>query len=130
MNQARPAQMCFQLFYRFNFLQDTIMTTHFAKSAVSALVLAAAALGAASSFAGASDAKTSDGQLLFPAFTSSLTRAQVQAEYFKAVKSGQIVQATEGTVLKAPAFVSTRLAAEVRAEGVYAAHHANMGGSI
>ncbi len=98
------------------------MTTHFAKSAVSTLVLAVATLGAASSFAGTSDAITSDGQLLFPAFTSTMTRAQVQADTIKAAKSGQIVQATEGAVFKMPEFVSTRSAAEVRAEAVTAAH--------
>lgn len=106
------------------------MTTHFAKTAVSTVVLAIAALGAASSFAGASDAKTTDGQWLFPAFTSTLTRAQVQADYIKAAKSGQIIQATEGAVLKVPEFVSTRSAAEVRAEAVMAARHSPVVGSI
>ena len=106
------------------------MTTHFAKSTVSALVLVVAAMGAASSFAGTSDAKTTDGQLLFPAFTSTMSRAQVQADYIKAAKSGQIVPSTLGTTVKAPEFVSTRSPADVRAEAVYAAHHSNVGGSI
>ena len=127
MQPAMPENVlkCF-----FNFLKEIIMTTNFAKTAASTLVLAVAALGAASSFAGTSDAKTTDGQLLFPAFTSTMTRAQVQADYIKAAKSGQIVQATEGAVLKVPDFVSTRSAADVRAEAVNAAHHSNVGGSI
>ncbi len=103
------------------------MTTNFAKSAVSTVVLAVAALGAASSFAGTSDAKTTDGQLLFPSFTSTMTRAQVQADYIKAAKSGQIIPSTAGTTLKVPEFVSTRSAAEVRAEAVVAAHHPVIG---
>ena len=106
------------------------MTTNFAKSAVSTVVLAIAALGAASSFAGASDAKTTDGQLLFPAFTSTLTRAQVQADYIKAAKAGEIVPSTLGTTVKAPEFVGTRSAAEVRAEAVMAARHSPVVGSI
>ena len=55
-----------------------------AKTAVSSIVLALAALatfGSASSFAAASDVKNSAGEPLFPAFTSVLTRAQVQADY-------------------------------------------------
>ena len=106
------------------------MTTKFAKSTVSTLVLAVAALGAASSFAGTSDAKTTDGQLLFPAFTSTMTRAQVQADYIKAAKAGEIVPSTLGTTVKAPEFVGTRSAAEVRAEAVMAARHSPVVGSI
>ena len=97
------------------------MTSTFAKSAsatvsttVSTLVLALAALGSVSSFAGANGVKNSDGELRFPVFASTLTRDQVRAEYFQAVKAGQIVQTTEGTTLKAPAFVSTRSSAEVK----------------
>ena len=113
------------------FLKEIIMTTHFAKSAVSTLVLAVAALGAASSIAGTSTARNTDGDLRFtPALTSTTTRAQVQAEYIQAAKSGQIVLSSDGTMLRAPAFVGTRSAAEVRAEAVYAAHHSTMGGSI
>ena len=37
--------------------------------------------------------------------------------------TGQIIAGTEGAMLAPPAFVSTRSAAEVRAEGVAAAHH-------
>ena len=123
MNQARPAQMCFQLFYRFNFLQDIIMTTHFAKTAVSTLVLAAAALGAASSFAGTSTVKGTEGEMLaVTTFTSSTTRAEVQTDLIRAAKSGQIVPSIAGTTLKAPEFMSTRSAADVRAEAVVAAH--------
>ena len=106
------------------------MTTNFAKTAVSTVVLAIAALGAASSFAGTSDAKTTDGQWLFPAFTSTMTRAQVQAAYIKAAKAGEIVPSTLGTTVKAPEFVGTRSAAEVRAEAVMAARHSPVVGSI
>ena len=104
------------------------MTTNFAKSAVSTLVLAVAALGAASSFAGTSTAKGTEGEMLFaPAFTSTMTRDQVKAEYLQAAKTHQIVAATEGAVLVEPAFVSTRSVAEVRAEAVVAAHHPVIG---
>ena len=101
-----------------------------AKTAVSSIVLALAALGSASSFAATSDVKNSAGEPLFPAFTSVLTRAQVQADYIKAVKAGEIVASIEGTTLKAPAFVSVRSVAEVRAEAVMAAHHPLNTGSV
>lgn len=105
------------------------MTSTFAKSASATmsstartLVLALAALGSVSSFADANGVKNSDGELRFPVFASTLTRDQVRADYFQAVKAGQIVQTTEGTTLKAPAFVSTRSSAEVHAEAVVASH--------
>ena len=101
------------------------MTSTFAKSAsttASTVVLALAALGSAGSFAGNNTAKNTDGELLFPVFASTMTRAQVRADYFQAVKAGQIIQTTEGTTLKAPAFVSTRSTAEVHAEAVVAPH--------
>ena len=41
-------------------------------------------------------------------FTSTLTRAQVQADYVQAAKAGQISPSIEGTTLKVPTFVSTR----------------------
>ena len=101
------------------------MTSTFAKSAsttVSTLVLALTALGSVSSFAGTNGTKNSDGELRFPVFASTMTRAQVRADYFQAVKAGQIIQTTEGTTLKAPAFVSTRSTAEVHAEALVAPH--------
>ena len=101
-----------------------------AKTAVSSIVLALAALGSASSFAATSDVKNSAGEPLFPAFTSVLTRAQVQADYIKAVKAGEIVPSIEGTTLKAPAFMSVRSVADVRAEAVMAAHHSLNTGSV
>ena len=101
-----------------------------AKTAVSSIVLALAALGSASSFAATSDFKNSAGEPLFPAFTSVLTRAQVQADYIKAVKAGEIVASIEGTTLKAPAFVGVRSAADVRAEAVMAAHHSLNTGTL
>ena len=101
-----------------------------AKTAVSSIVLALAALGSASSFAATSDAKNSAGEPLFPAFTSVLTRAQVQADYIKAVKAGEIVPSIEGTTLKAPAFMSVRSVADVRAEAVMAARHSLNTGSV
>ena len=101
-----------------------------AKTAVSSIVLALAALGSASSFAAASDVKNSAGEPLFPAFTSVLTRAQVQADYIKAVKAGEIVPSIEGTTLKAPAFMSVRSVADVRAEAVMAARHSLNTGSV
>ena len=99
------------------------MNSTIAKTAVSSIVLALAALGSASSFAADSNVKNSAGEPLFPAFTSVLTRAQVQADYFKAMKAGQIVASIEGTTLKAPAFASTRSAAEVHSEAVMAVAH-------
>ena len=101
-----------------------------AKTAVSSIVLALAALGSASSFAATSDVKNSAGEPLFPAFTSVLTRAQVQADYIKAVKAGEIVPSIEGTTLKAPAFMSVRSVADVRAEAVMAARHSLNTGSV
>ena len=100
-----------------------------AKTAVSSIVLALSALGSASSFAATSDVKNSAGEPLFPAFTSVLTRAQVQADYSKAVKAGEIVPSIEGTTLKAHAFMGVRSAADVRAEAVNAVAHPplNMG---
>lgn len=99
------------------------MKTNSAKTAVSTIVLAIAAFGAASSFAASSSAKGTEGEMLTaPAFASATTRADVKADYVRAAKSGQIIQSIEGTTLRAPAFVSTRSAAEVRAEGVTAAH--------
>ena len=107
------------------------MTTNFAKSAVSTVVLAIAALGAASSIAGTSTARNTDGDLRFaPALTSTTTRAQVQADYIKAAKAGEIVPSTLGTTVKAPEFVGTRSAAEVRAEAMMAARHSPVVGSI
>ena len=101
------------------------MTTKFAKTAVatlSSVVLAVATLGATSSFAATSTARNTDGDLLFaPALTSTTTRAQVQAEYIKAAKSGQIIPSSDGITLRAPAFVSARPAAEVHAEALVAA---------
>ena len=101
-----------------------------AKTAVSSIILALAALGSASSFAATSDVKNSAGEPLFPAFTSVLTRAQVQADYIKAVKAGEIVPSIEGTTLKAPAFMSVRSVADVRAEAVMAARHSLNTGSV
>ncbi len=106
------------------------MNSTIAKTAASSIVLALAALGSASSFAADSTVKNSAGELLFPAFTSTMTRAQVQAEYFKAVKAGQLVAMTEGTVLVAPAFMSTRTRDEVRAEAIMAAGHPLNTGTI
>jgi hypothetical protein len=103
------------------------MTTNFAKSAVSTLVLAVAALGAASSFAGTSDVKGTEGEMLTSAFTSTTTRAAVQSDLIRAAKSGQIIASIAGTTLKAPEFMSSRSAAEVRAEAVVAAHHPVVG---
>ena len=98
-------------------------TINFAKSAVSTLVLAVAALGAANSFAATSAAKGTEGEMLAATtFTSTTTRAEVQTDLIRAAKSGQIVPSIAGTTLKAPVFMSTRSAAEVRAEGVVAAH--------
>lgn len=107
------------------------MTKSFAKSAVSSfastLVLAVAALGAASSFAAGGPVKGTEGELLFPAFTSVTTRAEVQSDLIRAAKSGQIIASTAGTTLKAPEFVSTRSVADVRAEAVVAAHNPVIG---
>ena len=103
------------------------MTTNFAKSAVSTLVLAVAALGAANSFAAGGTAKGTEGEMLLPAFTSTTTRAEVQTDLIRAAKSGQIIPSTAGTTLKAPEFVSTRAAADVRAEAVVAAHNPVVG---
>ena len=97
------------------------MNSAIAKTAVSSIVLALAALGSASSFAADSAVKNSAGELLFPVFTSTMTRAQVQADYLRAAKAGLIVPSIEGTTLKAPAFVSTRSPAEVHSEAVMAA---------
>ena len=99
-------------------------TTNFAKSAVSTLVLAIAALGTASSFAASNTAnKGSEGEMLAATtFVSATTRADVKADYLKAAKSGQIVASTVGTTLKAPEFMSTRAAADVRSEAITAAH--------
>ncbi len=125
------------------------MKTNFAKTTVSTVVMALAALGAASSFAanvptdavgnktraevraeylqavknGEIVSATEGTVLVAPAFVSTKTRAEVRAEYLQAVKSGQIVQATEGAMLVGPAFVSTHSRAEVRAEAVAAAHN-------
>ena len=105
------------------------MNATLAKTAASSIVLALAALGSASSFAADSTVKNSAGEPLFPAFTSVLTRAQVQADYLQAARAGQIVPSIEGTTLKAPAFVSTRSPAEVRMEAAMAVAHPplNMG---
>lgn len=103
------------------------MTNNFAKSAVSTLVLAVAALGAANSFAAAGTVKFTEGEMLLPAFTSTTTRAEVQTDLIRAAKSGQIIPSTAGTTLKAPEFVSTRAAADVRAEAVVAAHNPVVG---
>lgn len=94
---------------------------NFTKSAVSTLVLAVATLGAASSFAASGPAKGSEGEMLFPAFTSTATRAEVQTDLIRAANSGQIIPSIAGTTLKAPEFMGTRAAADVRAEGVVAA---------
>jgi len=125
------------------------MKTNFAKTTVSTVVMALAALGAASSFAaniptdavgnktraevraeylqavknGEIVSATEGAVLVAPAFVSTKTRADVRAEYLQAVKNGQIVQVTEGEPLVAPAFVSTRTRDEVRAEAVAAAHN-------
>ena len=98
------------------------MNSTIAKTAVSSIVLALAALGSASSFAAAQ--KGTEGESLWtPAVMSSKTRADVQAEYFKAVKAGQLVAMTEGTIFVAPAFMTARSRDDVRAEAVMAAHH-------
>ena len=99
------------------------MNSNIAKTAISSIVLALAALGSVSSFAADSSVKNSAGEPLFPAFTSVLTRAQVQADYLKAAMAGQIVPSIEGTTLKAPPFASTRSPAEVRSEAVMAVAH-------
>lgn len=103
------------------------MTTNFAKTAASTLVLAAAAFGAASTFAASGTAKGTEGEMLLPAFTSTTTRAQVQTDLVRAAKLGQIIPSISGTTLKAPMFVSTRLAADVHAEAVTAAQHPVVG---
>ena len=106
------------------------MNSSIAKTAISSIVLALAALGSASSFAADSTVKNSAGELLFPVFNSTLTRAQVQADYLQAARAGLIVPSIEGTTLKAPAFASTRSAAEVRSEAVMAARHQQNMGSV
>ena len=55
------------------------MNSTTAKTAVSSIVLALAALGSASSFGADSNVKNSAGEPLFPAFTSVLTRAHAGA---------------------------------------------------
>jgi hypothetical protein len=99
------------------------MNSNIAKTAISSIFLALAALGSASSFAASVQKGTEGETLSAPAFMSAKSRAEVQAEYFQAVKAGQLVAMTEGTVLVAPAFMSTRSADDVRAEAVMAAHH-------
>ena len=95
------------------------------KSAASSIVLALAALatlGSASSFAGTQIG--TEGEALTPStFVSVTSRAAVRADYFQAVKSGQIVAMTEGAVLVAPTFMSQRTRDGLHAEAVMAAHH-------
>ena len=97
------------------------MNATLAKTAASSIVLALAALGSASSFAANSTLRNSDRELLFPVFTSTTTRAQVQADYLQAARAGLIVASSEGMTPKVPAFVSTRSVADVHSEAVMAA---------
>jgi hypothetical protein len=110
------------VFFNF-FLRNLIMNANIAKTAISSIVLALAALGSAGSFA-ASVQKGTEGETVWaPALTSNKTRAEVQAEYFQAVKSGQIVAMTEGAVLVAPEFMSIRSRDDLHTEAVMAASH-------
>jgi hypothetical protein len=99
------------------------MNSNITKTAISSIVLALAALGSASSFAASTQKGTEGEALSAPAFMSSKSRADVQAEYFRAVKAGQLVAMTEGTVLVTPAFMSVRSTNDVHAEAVMAAQH-------
>lgn len=99
------------------------MNSNIAKTAISSIVLALAALGSASSFAASTQKGTEGEALSASSFMSTKSRAEVQADYFQAVKAGQLVAMTEGTVLVAPAFMSIRTADDVRVEAVMAAHH-------
>ena len=97
------------------------MNSTLAKTAASSIVLALAALGSASSFAANSTVRNSDGELRFPVFTSTMTRAQVQVDYLQAARAGLITSSSEGMTLKVPAFASARSPADVHSEAVMAA---------
>ena len=94
-----------------------------AKTAVSSIVLALAAFGSASSFAGGTQIGTEGEALTSSTFVSVTSRAAVQADYVQAAKSGQIVAMTEGAVLVSPAFMSQRTRDGVHTEAVMAASH-------
>ena len=102
------------------------------KTALSSIVLALAALatlGSASSFAGTQIG--TEGEALTPStFVSVTSRAAVQADYFQAVKSGQLVAMTEGAVLVSPAFMSQRARDGVHTEAVMAAHQSLNTGTL
>ena len=103
------------------------MNATLAKTAASSIVLALAALGSASSFAANSTARNIDGELRFPVFTSTTTRAQVQADYLQAARAGLIIPSSEGMTLKLPAFASARSVADVHSEAVMAARTQPLG---
>jgi predicted RNase H-like HicB family nuclease len=82
------------------------MKTHVAKAAVSAIVLAVATLGAASSFAASEPAAVQGGK----------TRAEVVAEYQRALKAGEIVRGESDNAVPALVQASGKTRAEVMAE--------------
>ena len=92
------------------------------KNQIATVALAAlAAIGSASAFADSFDYNTEAQRL--PVTTSSLTRAQVRADYLQALKDGTLVRESEVGVASATSFKSEHTRAEVKAEAAYANRH-------
>ncbi len=88
-----------------------------------ASVLAVAAATALSANAFAADFNYNNASQLLPKTTSTLSRAEVVADYLKAAKEGTLVKNSEaGYTPVAGAVQSTVTRAEVRAEALHAAH--------
>ena len=90
------------------------MKTKLITSAFVALV----AIGSNNAFAGNFD-YNSEAQIL-PAATSTVTRAQVRADYSQAAKNGSLIQESEAGFMFPTTIKSQQTRAEVKAQAVYA----------
>lgn len=96
---------------------------------IASTVIALSALTGASAFA--QNAQYGEAALVFApvASTSTVTRAQVKAEYLNARQNGALAVSQEGAFAAAPATASTMTRAEVRNDAVISARATQIGNS-
>ena len=96
---------------------------------IASTVIALSALAGASAFAQSN--QYGEAALVFApvASTSSVTRAQVKADYLNARKSGALAVSQEGAFAAVPATASTMTRAEVRNDAVISARATQIGNS-
>ncbi len=96
---------------------------------IASAVIALSALTGASAFAQSSLSGEAALAIRPDLSPSTVTRAQVQADYLAARQSGKLAVSQEGAFAAAPAAASTVTRAEVRNQAVMSAHAAQIGNS-